>query len=140
MKLLFQALGILTIGTLVRYRQGPAMFDPFFFIPFSCLSIILIGPILIDLRRRSQEPITVQVRRAVWSAYASMGLVLLVSTLAINLAPWRGEWTLPEWITVLDAAALSMAATTAMGCLMGLLLRKAPAAVAKWLLRGLLLC
>ena len=37
MKLLFQALGIVAVGTLVRNRQGPSMLDPFFFIPFSLL-------------------------------------------------------------------------------------------------------
>ncbi len=140
MRLLFQALGILTVGMLVRYRQGPSMFDPFFFIPFSCLSVILVGPILIELRRRSKDAVTIQIRRAVTNACASMALVLLFCVLSINLAPWRGEWILPELTTVVDAAALSLAATTTMAAIMGLLLWRLPAGAAKWFFRGFLLC
>jgi len=140
MKLLFQALGILAVGMFVRYRQGPSMFDPFFFIPFSCLSVILVGPILIELRRRSSDPVIMQVRRAVTNACASMALVLLFCVLSINLAPWRGEWSLPEWTTVVDGAALSVTSTTTMAAVMGLLLWRLPAGAAKWFFRGFLLC
>src|SRR3954447_15684040 len=139
MRLLYQALGILTVGMLVRYRQGPSMLDPFFFIPFSCLSVILVGPMLTELRRRGKDTVAVQIRQAVTGACASMALVLLFCVLSINLAPWRGEWSLPEWTTVVDAAVLSLAATTTMAAVMALLLWRLPAAGAKWFFRVFLL-
>src|SRR6266571_733150 len=132
MKLLFQALGILTVGMLVRYRQGPSMFDPFFFIPFACLSVILVGPILTEIRRRSQASATVQVRQAVTRACGCMSLILLVSILSLNLMPWRGEWTLPEWTTLVDGVLVSLTATTVMAAVMALLLWTLPAVAAKW--------
>ena len=116
------------------------MFDPFFFIPFACLSAILVGPILMEIRRNSQAPVTVQVRRAVTRACGCMLLILLVAMLSLNLMPWRGEWSLPEWTTVVDAALVSVTATAVMAGVMGLLLWRLPAGVAKWFFRGFLLC
>src|SRR5882724_10015698 len=127
---LFQAVGILSVGLFVRNRQGPSMFDPFFFIPFACLSVILVGPILTEIRRRSHTSMTVQVRLAVTRACGCMSLILLTSILSFNLLPWRGQWTLPEWATVVDAALVSVTATTAMAGAMGLLLWRLPAGVA----------
>jgi drug/metabolite transporter (DMT)-like permease len=133
----FQAIGILSVGLFVRYRMGPSMFDPFFFIPFSCFSAILAGPLLIRLNEQSQEPVPVQVRRAVTRACLWISLILLVSILSLNFMPWGGEWLLPEWTTVLDAALLSVTATTAMAALMALLLSRLPPRVAKWFFRAL---
>src|SRR5258708_24943037 len=104
---LFQAIGILSVGLLVRYRMGPSMFDPFFFIPFSCFSAILAGPLLIKLNEQSEEPMPVQVRRAVTRACVWMLLILLVSIVSLNLIPWSGRWLLPEATTVLDAPLLT---------------------------------
>jgi len=115
------------------------MLDPFFFIPFACMSMILVGPILMKIQRRSQAPLTVQVRQAVTRACASMALILLVSILSLNMMPWRGEWSLPEWTTVVDAALVSLTATTAMAAVMALLLWTLPAVAAKWFFRGVLL-
>src|SRR5712692_726851 len=105
---LFQAVGILSVGLFLRNRLGPSMFDPFFFIPFACLSVILVGAILTEIRRRSQARLTVQVRQAVTRAFVCMSLILLVSVLTLNLMPWRGEWSLPEWTTVVNAALVSV--------------------------------
>ena len=116
------------------------MLDPFFFIPFACMSVILVGPILMKIQRRSKAPLTVQVRQAVTRACGSMALILLVSILSLNLMPWRGEWSLPEWTTVVNAALVSVTATTVMAGVMGLLLWRLPAGVAKWFFRGFLLC
>jgi hypothetical protein len=137
---LFQAVGIVSVGLFVRNRQGPAMFDPFFFIQFACLSMVLVGPILTKIQRRSQAPVSVQIRQAVARACGYMSLILLVSILSFNLMPWRGAWSLPQWTTVVDAALLSLTATTVMAAVMGLLLWRLPAAVAKWFFRGFLLC
>jgi len=134
---LFQAIGILFVGLFVRYRMGPSMFDPFFFIPFSCFSAILAGPLLIKLNEQSGEPVPVQVRRAVTRACVWMLLILVISVVSLNLTPWRGIWLLPEWTTVLDAALLSVTTATAMAALMALLLSRLPPGVAKWLFRAI---
>jgi len=137
---LFQAVGILSVGLFLRNRLGPSMFDPFFFIPFACLSVILVGAILTEIRRLSRDSVIVQVRQAVTRACGCMSLILLVSVLTLNLMPWRGEWSLPEWTTVVNAALVSVTATTVMAGVMGLLLWRLPAGVAKWFFRGFLLC
>ena len=134
---LFQAIGILSVGLFVRYRTGPAMFDPFFFIPFACLSAILVGPLLLKLHEQSEEPVPIQLRRAVTRACIWMLLILLVSILSLNLAPWSNGWLLPEWTTVVDAALLSITFTTAMAAVMALLLSRLPRGVAKWFFRAL---
>jgi drug/metabolite transporter (DMT)-like permease len=134
---LFQVIGILSVGLFVRYRLGSAMFDPFFFIPFACLSAILAGPLLTKSYAQSQAPISVQVRKAVTRACAWMSLILLVSILSLNLMPWSGGWLLPEWTTALDAALLSLTSTTALALIMSLLLLRLPPGVAKWFFRAL---
>src|SRR5262245_59036992 len=134
---LFQGIGILSVGLFVRYRMGPSMFDPFFFIPFSCFSAILAGPLLITLNERSKEPVPVQVRSAVTRACVWMLLILLVSVISVNLMPCSGGWLLPEWTTVLDAALLSVTASTATAALMALLLSRLPPGVAKWVFRAI---
>src|SRR5215510_4917684 len=123
---LFQGIGILSVGLFVRYRMGPSMFDPFFFIPFSCFSAILAGPLLIKMNEQSEDPVQVQVRRAVTRACVWMLLILVISVMSLNLLPWSGEWLLPEWTTVVDAALLSVTASTAMAALMALLLQRLP--------------
>jgi len=136
---LFQAVGIVSVGLFVHSRQGPSMLDPFFFIPFACMSVILVGPILMKIQRRSKAPLTVQVRQAVTRACGSMALILLVSILSLNLMPWRGEWSLPEWTTLVDGVLVSLTATTVMAAVMALLLWTLPAVAAKWFFRGVLL-
>src|SRR5437667_5417715 len=127
---MFQGIGILSVGLFVRYRMGSSMFDPFFFIPFSCFSAVLAGPLLIRRHEQSEEPVQAQVRWAVTRACAWMALILLVSVISLNLMPWSGGWLLLEWTTVLDAVLLSITATTAMAALMALLLSRLPSAVA----------
>ena len=134
---LFQAMGILCVGLFVRYRTGPSMLDPFFFIPFACLSAILVGPLLLKLNEQSEEPVPIQLRRAVMRACVWMLLILLVSILSLNLAPWNGVWLLPEWTTVVDAGLLSVTFTTAMAAIMALLLSRLSSGVAKWFFRSL---
>src|SRR5258707_676417 len=93
MRLVFQALGILLVGMLVRYRQGPSMFDPFFFIPFSCLSVILVGPILTEQRSNgvidtvlSRGISTVTLTAAAALAVISTGLLLILAHLSPPLS------------------------------------------------------
>src|SRR2546425_9238235 len=136
---LFQVIGILFVGLLVRYRQGASMFDPFFFIPFACFSAILVGPILTRLHERGERPVFVQVRTAVTRACLWISLILLVSILSINLMPRSGGWLLPDWATVVDAALLSVTLTTAMAAIMALLLSRLRPGVARWLFRALAL-
>src|SRR6185436_4187366 len=134
---LFQAMGILSVGLFVRYWAGAAMLDPFFFIPFACLSAILVGPLLIKLYEESEEPVAIQLRKAVTRACVWMLLILLVSVLALNLAPWSGVWLFPAWTTAVDAALLSITFTAAVGVVMALLLARLSPGVARWFFRAL---
>jgi len=134
---LFQALGILSVGLFVRYRTGPSMFDPFFFIPFACLSAILVGPLLLKLYEQSEEPVPIQLRSAVTRACIWMLLILLVSIVSLNLPPWSEGWLLPAWTVVVYALLLSVTITTAMAAFMALLLSRLQRGVAKWFFRAL---
>src|SRR5690242_18206423 len=96
---LLQAIGIVSVGLFVRYRRGHSMLDPFFFIPFACLSVVLAGAILAGLWKRRGDPPRVQVYSAVARACGWMSMILAVSLASLNLMPWRGEWALPEWTT-----------------------------------------
>jgi hypothetical protein len=136
---LWQTLGVLFVALFVRFRQGASMFDPFFFIPLACFSAVLVGPVLIRLRRDSREPVTLQVGRAVACASAWMLAILTASVLAVNLLPWTGGWLFPEWTTALYAVLLSVAVATASASVMALLLARLSAEGARWLFRGLML-
>ena len=137
---LLQVLGILLVGLFVGFRLGPSMLDPFFFIPFTCFSAILAGPILTEVSRRNKGSIAVQVRLAVTRACVCMSLILIVSLLSLNLMPWGGEWLLPEWTTVIDATLLSVTGTTAVAAVMALLLSRLTPGAAKWIFRALVIC
>ncbi len=137
--ILLQVTAVVFVALLVRLQQGASMFDPFFFIPFACLSAILAGPILIGLHRESRDSMPILVRRAVIRACSWMLAILAASVLAFNLLPWTGAWLFPEWTTALYAALMSVTTTAAMAMVMALFLLRLPAGAAKWLFRGIML-
>lgn len=101
------------------------MLDPFFFIPFACLSVILVGPMVMQEKK---------VWRPVLLSCASAWAILLVAVAALNL-PWEGGWLLPEWTVAAEALLLSAASATAVAVLTKLFLNF----MSKWIFRGIML-
>lgn len=111
------------------------MLDPFFFIPFACLSAVLAAPILIDLRGKEKNaPILRLVTKSVARACASVAVMLGAPLIALNY-PWNETWVLPQWSTVADAALLGLASATAAAALAALLLARLHAATVKFIFR-----
>lgn len=138
---ILQLSGIFLVGFYIPRRTGSSMLDPFFLMPFGCLSAILVGPILIEMQRlHPEQSAAVQVRQTVQRACGSVLAILLVSLASLNLMPWRGEWLLPQWIYAVDAALVSVAITTVVAACTALLLRRLPPGLVKWLFRGLVVC
>src|SRR5437870_1608423 len=105
-------LAAVLLGLLVRAWRGFYMLDPFFLIPFACLSAVLAGPMFLDQwRKEPHGPLLRQVGRAVLPACGSVGITLAVPLIALNY-PWYETWLLPQWPTVLDAVVLSLASAT----------------------------
>lgn len=117
------AVGLL--GLFVRMWRGYSMLDPFFFIPFACLSVILVGPLVLK-------------ENAIWKpvllSCASACSILLVALTALNL-PWQGAWLLPEWTVAVDALLLSGASATAVAVATRLFVNS----MSKWVFRGIML-
>jgi hypothetical protein len=132
-----QIMAACLFGLLVRGWRGFSMLDPFFFIPFACLSAVLVGPMFLDLRRkRPGGPVLAQVAKAVLQACGSVGIMLAVSLAALNY-PWYETWLLPQWPTALDAALLSLASATGAAAATALLVAWLPAGAVRWTLRAL---
>lgn len=134
MELARQAFAAVLLGLLVRGWRGYSLLDPFFFIPFACLSAVLAGPVLADLRKKQNGPILPLVATAVARSCGSVLLMLAVALVALNY-PWYETWLLPEWSTALEAVLLSLAAATSAASLTGLLLARFPGAAVKWIFR-----
>ncbi len=116
---------IVLLGLFVRYWRGYSMLDPFFFIPFACLSVILVGPLVMQRK---------EVKRPVLLACGSACGILLVAVAALNL-PWQGVWLLPEWTVAVDAVLLSAASAIAAAVLTKIFLKS----MSKWIFRGIML-
>jgi hypothetical protein len=139
MAIVRQVLAAVLLGLLVRAWRGFSMLDPFFFIPFACLSVVLAGPMFVDLRRKDQSgPLLRQLTRAVVLACGSVGIMLAVPLVTLNY-PWSETWLLPQWPTAIDAVLLSLAGATGAAAATGLLLVRLPAVAVKWALRVLVL-
>jgi len=127
------------IGFFIRFWRGFSMLDPFFLIPFACLSAILAGPTLLELARK--KPTQQMLQRVLEAAARASGSVLLM--LAIALAslnyPWHEKWLLPEWSTAIEAALLSVASAFAASALTGLCCSRLSLRYVKWMFRGLAL-
>jgi hypothetical protein len=132
-----QIFAVVLLGLLVRAWRGFSMLDPFFFIPFACLSMVLAGPMFLALvRKEHRGAVLRQVAKAVLRACGAVGVMLAVPLVALNY-PWYETWLLPQWPTALDAALLSVASATGVAAATGLLLTWLPAAAVKWTLRAL---
>lgn len=122
---ILQFLPAVLLGVFVRYWRGFSMLDPFFLIPFSCLSVMLV-------------PRRTGVVMAVVRACGAMFVIILTALIALNL-PWEGTLLLPEWQVGLDAALLSIATATAAAALNALFLSPLKPTTARWIVRAVFL-
>jgi hypothetical protein len=98
------------------------MLDPFFLIPFACLSIIMI-------------PNRTRVLPAVFRACGTVFCIVSVALIALNL-PWEGTLLLPEWPVALDAIFLSIASAVGAAAASALFLSRLKPATSKWIVRA----
>jgi len=129
----------LWIGLFLRYWRGFSMLDPFFLIPFACLSAILAGPTLLDLaRKKPTQPTLRRVIEASARASGSVLLMLAIAVVSLNY-PWHDKWLLPEGSTAVEALLLSIASAFAAAALTSLACARLSPRYVKWIFRGLAL-
>lgn len=134
-----QVFAAIMLGLFIRNWRGLSMIDPFFLIPFACLSALLAGPTLAALRRKNPAyPVLLQVAQAVVRSCGSIAIMLGLPLIILNY-PWTETWLLPEWPTALEAVLLSLAAATAAAALTALLMSRFGPAAVKWTFRALML-
>lgn len=121
-----QLLAAVLVGVFVSVWRGISMLDPFFFLPFACLSAVLAGPMMIA-RTRSAFHIAAR-------ACVTMALIVAISLVAMNY-PWNETWYWPEWAIVVDAVLLSFGCALAAACSAALIKARWNANVAKWSFR-----
>jgi hypothetical protein len=127
------------LGLFVGFWRGYSMLDPFFLIPFACLSAILAGPIVIELRAKTPtKPVLRQAGEAALRAFALIALILAVAVVSFNY-PWRDAWVAPDWATIGEAVLMSSASSLASAALVALLAARLRAATVKRLFRALVL-
>lgn len=125
------------LGFLVRLWRGFSMLDPFFLIPFACLSAVLAGPIFLDLWKKQQNRTMVgKIAGAVIRSCGSITIILAVPLVILNY-PWYETWLLPQWPTAVDAVLLSIASATGAAAATALLVSRLPAEAVKWIFRVL---
>ncbi len=119
-RLLAQTALIMAISLFVLVQRGPTMCDPFFLLPFSLFSCLLVPPILIKEFRQHPDLPARQLAAAASTRASSAVLLILGLSLALaNLAFWEGRPLLPSpetaaWTVVL---CITAALAAAAGCL-----------------------
>jgi hypothetical protein len=130
-----QAAAAVLLGVVVRRWRGFLMLDPFFFLPFACASVILVGPYLAELhRKKTGGSAAQQVQASVLRACGLIAGSMIVSLILLNV-PWHGSPLLPGWALAIDAALLSFTATAAAALGTQALLARFPASSVKWFFR-----
>lgn len=115
------------------------MCAPFFFLPLSCFSAVLAGPMVIGAYQRDPNQSTAHlVTRTVGRATAGMLLIVILSLVEVNFFFGRGQALLPTLETSIWAVVLCATAAASAAALLGLVSRLSVAA-AKWGFRGMIL-
>ncbi len=131
---------ILVVCGLVLVERGRTMRDPFFFLPLSLFSAVLVGPILIEsFRKNPKQQAIVLLRTAVMRAVVTIMLILILSLALVNAFSWSGELALPTTETCLWAVALSITAALAAGAALALFLEQLSPNIVKWGFRAIAL-
>jgi hypothetical protein len=134
------ALFILVVCGFVLVERGRTMRDPFFFLPLSLFSAVLVGPILIEsFRKNPQQRPVILLRTAVVRAVVTIWLILILSLTLVNALSWDGEPALPTIETCLWSVVLSITAALAAGAALTLFLGRLTPNVVKWGFRAIAL-
>jgi hypothetical protein len=128
------------VSAFVLIEWGVTMCDPSLFLPLSCFSAVLVGPIVIDLSRRFPNRSKIAlIRGAVIRASGSVLLIVIFSLLLVNLFFRYGQTRLPDVETFLWAVALSVTAASSVAATLALLLSWVSLQAAKWGSRAIML-
>jgi hypothetical protein len=131
--LLAQAALILIVSGFVLVERGRTMCDPFFFLPLSSFSAVLVGPILIESFRRDRTQSTIKLLRiAVTRAVGAISLILVLSLVLVNAFFWNGQPLLPTVEICAWAVVLSITAALASAAALALFLSWKSVNVVKW--------
>lgn len=116
MRLLLQALLLLAISVFVMIQRGPTMCDPFFLLPLSLFSALLVGPILIEEYRKDENKSSASlVITAAGRASGAILLILAMSLALVNFGSTYGQLLLPTVETCAWTVVLSVTAALAGG-------------------------
>jgi len=131
---------IFVVSAFVLVDRGLTMCDPSFFLPLSCFSAVLAGPIMIESYRQDPEQSArARLYRAVKRATGAMLLILILSLILVNLFFWYGKPTLPTTEACVWAFVLSITAATAAAAGLQLLASHISLNAAKWGFRAMML-
>ena len=97
--------GTVFVADLIADRRGFTMFDPYFFIPFACLSVIFVAPVVTFT--------AAGFARVLLPALAMPAAMLACALLLLNLAAPPGIWAFPPPGLVFEATVASLLATAA---------------------------
>ncbi len=116
--------GVCVVADLIADRRGFTLVDPYFFIPFACLSAAIAGP-LAAAKAGS-------VWASVLQACSIPAAILAASLSLLNLAAPHGIWVFPEWPLLLESAALSLASASASAGIARLLVTRLSPRIVAW--------
>ena len=116
------------------------MDDPFFLLPLSAFSGLLVGPILIEsFRQGPRQSATALLIPAVARAVGAVLLILILSLALVNLFFWNGRAALPTVETGLWVVALSITSAVAAAAGLAVSLSRLPLDTVKWGFRAIAL-
>jgi hypothetical protein len=119
----WQILGIFSISLFLATQLGPALMDPSFLVPMSCLSILLVGPLVVQTRK----PL-VAIPAAVGLVAASIGISLALTGAGI-----------PSGLTIAKAGGYSLVSTSITGGAAWWMLQRLSPVKVIWILRAAML-
>jgi hypothetical protein len=135
--LLGQIALVVIVSGFVLVERGRTMCDPFFFLPLSTFSAVLVGPILLESFRRNRMQSTITLlRRAVTRAAGAVSLILVLSLVLVNAFFWNGQPLLPSVETFAWAVILTISAASASASALALSLSRISVNAVKWSFRA----
>lgn len=120
--------GALFIADLIADRRDFTILDPDFFIPFSCLSALLVAPIVVA------RP--VPIARAITEACTAPAAILAMALALLNAAAPPGIWAFPSLLLIVESLAAGIALTTCAAFLTRWMLSRVSSRVIVWGFRG----
>jgi hypothetical protein len=128
---------VVIVSGFVLVERGRTMCDPFFFLPLSSFSAVLVGPILIESFRRNRMQSTITlIRTSVTRAVGAIVLILMLSLVLVNAFFWNGQPLLPTLETSTWAVILTISAASASAAAVALSLTWISVNAVKWSFRA----